>query len=155
MPTKYPRINLLVPSATAQRLREEAEFLHVKSRVKAEDGTELKSMADLVRWVANLYIEACEVGEGPTYDWDETDPVPLTLDSTTKGRWEYALKYHFADNYHQLVGNALCWYFDRIDAQAAQDAALLRNMQSMSSTTILGYLRGGNYAALQPARSPL
>lgn len=152
MPTRHPRLNLLVPSAIAQRLRDEADFLHVKSRVETEDGAELKSMADLVRWVVKLYIEACEVGEGPSYDWQETDPVPLTLDSVTKGRWEYALRCHFATNYHQLVGNALCWYFDRIDNQAAKDAALLRNMQGMGASVILGYLRGNNYAALQPTQ---
>jgi hypothetical protein len=151
MPTKFPRINLLVPSAIAQRLRQEAEFLHVKSRVQAEDGTELKSTADLVRWVVNLYIEACEVGEGPTYDWEETDPVPLTMDSTTKGRWEYAVKFRFATSYHQLAGNALCWYFDRLDDQAAKDAALLRNMQSMGALRVIGYLRARDYAALQTA----
>lgn len=145
----------MVPVAIAQRLRDEAEFLHVKSRVKTEDGTELKSTADLVRWVTNLYIDACEVGEGPTYEWEETELVPLTLDSTTKGRWDYAFKRYFATNYHQLVGNALCWYFDRIDAQSEKDAALLRNMQGMNSTMILGHLRGGNYAALQPAKPSL
>lgn len=155
MPTKHYRRNLLLPSAIAQRLRDEAEFLHVKSRVEAEDGTELKSMGDLVRWVASLYIEACEVGDGPVYEWEETDPVTLTLDPATKGRWEYAIKCHFATSYHQLAGNALCWYFDRIDEQAAKDAALLRNMQGMASTTILGYLRGGDYAALQPAKPSL
>lgn len=155
MPTKFPRINLLVPVAIAARFRDEAEFLHVKSRVVAEDGTELKSMADLLRWVVNLYIEQCEVGAGPSYEWDETAPLPLTMDSSTKGRWEYALKYHYATSYHELAGNALCWYFDRLDARAAQDKALLRNMQGMQSTMILGYLRGRNYAALQPAEPDL
>lgn len=152
MPTKHYRRNLLLPSAIAQRLRDEAEFLHVKSRVETEDGTELKSMGDLVRWVTSLYIEACAVGEGPIYEWEETDSVTLTLDPATKGQWDYAIKRHFATSYHQLAGNALCWYFDRIDSQAAKDAALLRNMQGLGASVILGYLRGNNYAALQPAQ---
>lgn len=152
MPTKSIRRNLMIPTAIADRLREEAEFLHVKSRFSAEDGTELKSTADLVRWVVHLYIEACEVGEGPIYEWEETDPVAVTMDSTTTGRWEYAIKYRFAENYHQLVGNALCWYFDRLDTQAEKDAALLRNMQSMNALRVIGYLRAKDYAALQPTQ---
>jgi len=90
---------LQIPSAIADRLRKEVEFLHVRSRVEMEDGTELRSMADLVRWVVNLYIDLAESGEAPRYDWDETDPVPFTLDSATKGRWEYAIKYRMATSY--------------------------------------------------------
>lgn len=149
MPTKCPRLNLQIPSAIADRLRKEVEFLHVRSRVEMEDGTELKSMADLVRWVVNLYIDLAESGEAPSYDWDETDPVPFTLDSATKGRWEYAIKYRMAISYHELAGNALTWYFERLDATAENDQALVKNLATLPPETVLSYLRTKNYAALQ------
>lgn len=149
MPTKCPRLNLQIPSAIADRLRQEADFLHVRSRVEMEDGTELRSMADLVRWVVGLYIDLAESGEAPSYDWDETDPVPFTLDSATKGRWEYAIKYRMATSYHELAGNALTWYFERLDAKAEDDQALVQNLATLPPETVLSYLRAKNYAALQ------
>lgn len=114
-----------------------------------DDGTELNSMADLVRWVVNLYIELAESGEAPSYEWDETDPVPFTLNSATKGRWEYAIKYRLATSYHELAGNALTWYFERLDAKAKDDQALVQNLATLPPETVLSYLRTKNYAALQ------
>ena len=144
MPTKFPRLNLLIPAAIADRLRQETEFLHVRSRVEMEDGTELRSMADMVRWVVNLYIELCDAGEAPTYDWDETDPVPFTLDSATKGRWEYALKYHHFASYHELAGNALTWYFNRLDERATADQQLVESLKALPPKTLLSQLRNGH-----------
>lgn len=151
MPTKHPRLNLQVPTAIAERLREESDFLGVRSKVlvsEGEESRELKSTADLVRWAADLYIWACELGLGQQWDYEETSVVPLTLDSYTKGRWEYALKQRYAVSYHQLASFALCQYFARIDERAAADKALLAKMQSQGALRILGYLRKKDDALL-------
>jgi hypothetical protein len=141
MPSKFPRINLLVPSSIAERLRREASFLHIRSRVKMEDGTELQSVAGLVRWVADLYIDLCDAGGAPTYEWEETEPVPFTLDSGTKGRWDYALKYHHFASYHELAGNALTWYFGRVDQRVAADQHFVEYLKTLSPTELLTQLR--------------
>lgn len=152
MPTKQPRINLIVPAAIAQRVRIEGDFLGVRSKVIVEGDRELRSTADFIRWVADLYIEACEAGEVQAWDYDETDTIAFTLDSHTKGRWEYAIKYYYATSYHQLVSFALCRYFDRLDQQTESDAQVIGNLQVMPVTDILSNLRRGEYGVFQAPR---
>jgi hypothetical protein len=146
MPTKHKRINLLVPEAIAARVRQEATFLRLKSRVTTEDGRELASVADLVRWTTDLYIEACEAGgtlECEPVDNDGT--IPFTLDSHTRGRWEYAVKYRYARDYHELTTIALTRYFDGLDARAQRDRRLLESLTSLPSRETLQLINAGTY----------
>lgn len=144
MPTKFKRINLLVPAAIKDRLKEEANYLRLKSRVTMIDGAELASTADLIRWCTNLYIDYCLYGEPEAYTYDgDTEPVAFTLDSQTRGRWEYALKYRYADNYHALASISLTRYFDQVDRHADRDRRFLEHIATVPVIDLIGQIRQG------------
>jgi len=144
MPTKFKRINLLVPAAIKDQLRQEAEFLRIKSRVTMVDGRELASTADLVRWVADLYIDWCLYNSPLAYSYDgDTEAVPFTLDSQTRGRWEYAIKYRFADSYHQLASISLTRYFDQLDRFTDRDRRFIDQISTAPVITLIDQIRQG------------
>lgn len=144
MPTKFKRINLLVPVAIKERLREEVEFLRLRSRVTMVDGAELASTADLVRWCANLYIDYCLYSSPDPYDYDgDTAAVPFTLDSHTRGRWEYAIKYRYADSYHTLASISLGRYFEQIDRRTNRDRLFLQQVAVTPVIDLIHQIRQG------------
>lgn len=144
MPTKFKRINLLVPVAIKERLRQEVEFLRIKSRVTMVDGRELASTADLIRWVTDLYIDYCDFNPPIVYDHDgETAPVAFTLDSHTRGRWEYAIKYRMADSYHALAGASLSRYFNQLDRFASRDHVFLERVAAIPILDLITQIRRG------------
>lgn len=144
MPTKFKRINLLVPAAIKERLKEEADYLRLRSRITMVDGAELASTADLVRWCANLYIDYCLYGEPDSYSYGgDTEPVPFTLDSQTRGRWEYALKCRYADSYHTLASVSLARYFAQIDRHTERDRRFIDRIAAMPIDELISQIRQG------------
>lgn len=149
MPSKGKNVHLIVPEWISERVKQEKDFLNIRSKVITDDGREIRSVAEFIRWQVALYIEACEAGDPPDDDYDQDGDrgtISYTILPQTHGPWLYAVNTaHYADSIHELAGRALHRYFKRIDERADKDKKLLRYLQGQSATKVLGMLRRGEF----------
>lgn len=126
MAIKNRRARLLIPVALCDRLKQEIQYLNLDGKVRVRPSSPSddapQSRGDLIRRVVSSYVDWCEMGNA----WEiepgqETDGLSYYFLRMEVGRWEYAVKQHFAESFHQLAALALDWWFRRMDAQTLSD----------------------------------
>ena len=143
---KNPRIRLLLPTPVAERLQWECEFLRIDSRFfpRAQDEDLPKNRNEVIRRAVELFVARGDELKAAPYAVDmsgESTPTPFFFAKGIVGAWDYALSQHWADTYHELAAAALAWRFQRQDATAETDAALLKQLRAMPPAELGQLLR--------------
>jgi hypothetical protein len=140
---KNRRLNLCVSASLVDRFYAEVDFLNISTRTVAIEERELKSQADLIRYITELFInrqlEGISTNE-PVDLEEDSKLIPFYCDKRTEGLWNVALKNGVASSYNQLAETALYYYFLRqesiarkVKAQILQVKEQLKGVQELAS----------------------
>lgn len=153
---KNPRAQLSIAAPVLERLRWEADFLNLNSRITPPPSDGPQSRGDIIRRAVDLFVDWCDGGGVHECDYPERDSCSFYFRPGEMGRWDYAVGQHYASSYHDLATLALDWYFGRLDEQERCDRATYAALKEIPLSNLETLLKAGALNdVLQTAQSTL